>query len=400
MPYPFAPVQIGLERCLEQPSPALLNARFGLLMNQASVDASFRYACDLLAARFPGRLAALFSPQHGLWCEQQANMIESPDAVYGPLGIPIYSLYSQTRQPTPAMLAQIDCLVIDLQDVGTRVYTFAWTIQNCLRACAAAKIPVVLLDRPNPLGGAIAEGPLLDAEYRSFVGGIEIPLRHGLTLGELALLMNAEDSIGADLSVVRMDGWRRSMCFDDSGRTWVAPSPNMPRVSTAVVYPGQVLLEGTNLSEGRGTTLPFEVVGAPFIDPQTLARDVAAASLPGVAIRPVRFVPTFDKWQGQPCGGLAIHAIDSAAVRSVELTLSILKAVIENWPEHFQWLPPPYEYEHQKMPIDILFGSPRLREAASAWASGRAVATIRELCHFDEQAWWQRVKPFLLYESD
>src|SRR5262245_4562758 len=285
-------VQTGLVRCLDSPPEILRCRRLGLLMNQASVDSRLRYACDLLAERFPGQLAALFSPQHGLWCEEQANMIESPHARYAPLDLPVYSLYSQTRQPTHEMLRGLDCLVIDLQDVGTRVYTFAWTIQNCLIASAAAKIPVVVLDRPNPLGGLVSEGPLLEAGYRSFVGGATIPLRHGLTLGELARLMNAEQQIGAQLEVVPMSGWRRDMLFGDTARAWVAPSPNMPRVTTTLHYPGQVLLEGTNLSEGRGTTQPFELVGAPFIDPGALAGELALRELPGLAIRPIRFVPT------------------------------------------------------------------------------------------------------------
>src|SRR5262245_11807688 len=290
-----ASVQIGLERCLVQPPAILRRGRFGLLMNQASVSVTFQYACDLLAERFPGQLAAIFSPQHGLWGEQQANMIESPHGWYEPLGVPVYSLYSETRRPTSQMLQGLDCLVIDLQDVGTRVYTFIWTVQQCLISCAAAKVPVVVLDRPNPLGGEVAEGPLLEAGYESFVGGASIPLRHGLTVGEVARLVNQEQQIGAELIVVPMEGWRRSMPFDDSGRAWVAPSPNMPRVTTALLYPGQVLLEGTNLSEGRGTTLPFEVVGAPFIDPQRLCDELKSAELPGLAIRPIRFVPTFDK---------------------------------------------------------------------------------------------------------
>ncbi len=297
--------QTGLEHCLADPPSSLRNARFGLLMNQASVDSSFRYACDLLAAKFPGQLAAIFSPQHGLWCEEQANMVESGHSRYEPLDLPIYSLYSETRQPTAEMLRGLDCFVIDLQDVGTRVYTFAWTIQNCLKACAAAKIPVVILDRPNPIGGTVAEGPLLNADYESFVGGATIPLRHGLTLGELANLLNTEQQIGANLEVVPMTGWSRAMHYDETGRTWVPPSPNMQCTTTATLYPGQVLLEGTNLSEGRGTTIPFEVIGAPFVNPHELAKSLNSAELPGLAIRPLRFVPTFDKFQGQRCGGIA-----------------------------------------------------------------------------------------------
>jgi uncharacterized protein YbbC (DUF1343 family) len=407
-------VEIGLERCLQSPPELLRGARFGLLMNQASVDRSFRYACDALAEEFAGQLAATFSPQHGLWCEQQANMIESPHARYEPLDLAVYSLYSETRQPTAEMLRGLDCLVIDLQDVGTRVYTFAWTMLNCLRACAAAGVAVVILDRPNPIGGFIAEGPLLIAGYESFVGGATIPLRHGLTLGELARLFNAEQKIGATLEVVPMTGWRREMLFGDTGRAWLAPSPNMPRVETALLYPGQVLLEGTNVSEGRGTTTPFEVVGAPFIDPFALADELDHHELPGLAIRPIRFVPTFDKWHGQRCGGVALHIVDPLAVRSVTATLQILAAVQRLYPQQFAWLPPPYEYEHEKMPIDILFGSSRLREAlhkpeaparggslsdaqSLACASGLYDVTIKELARLDEAAWWRRVQPYLLY---
>jgi uncharacterized protein YbbC (DUF1343 family) len=389
------PVQIGLERCLQEPPPSLRDSRFGLLMNQASVDCSFRYACDVLATRFPGQLVAIFSPQHGLWCEEQANMVESPHGRYEPLGLPVYSLYSQTRRPTAEMLKGLDCFVIDLQDVGTRVYTFAWTIHQCLLACAAASIPVVILDRPNPLGGAI-EGPLLESGFDSFVGGASIPLRHGLTIGELARLMNEEQKIGAVLEIVPMTSWRRSMLFDDTGRSWVPPSPNMPRVTTALLYPGQVLFEGTNLSEGRGTTIPFEVVGAPFIDPHELARELASDDPPGLAVRPIRFVPTFDKWQGQRCGGIALHFTDPQAVRSVTATLRILAAVNNLWPDDFAWLPPPYEYEQEKMPIDILFGSSRLREALMS-ESAASDATITELARLDETAWRRRVQPYLLY---
>jgi uncharacterized protein YbbC (DUF1343 family) len=257
-------------------------------------------------------------------------------------------------------------------------------------------VRVVVLDRPNPLGGKVAEGPLLEAGYESFVGGAAIPLRHGLTIGEVALWLNREQQIGAELDVVPMAGWRREMLFDRTGRTWVLPSPNMPRVSTALLYPGQVLLEGTNLSEGRGTTTPFEVVGAPFIDPHRLVAELQRAELPGLALRPIRFVPTFDKWRGKSCGGVALHIVDPGAVRSVAMTLQILAAVKRLWPQDFAWLPPPYEYEREKMPIDILFGSPRLRERMSENAV--ADATIKELAAVGEAAWWRRVQPILLYD--
>ena len=389
-------VQFGLERCLDEPPDVLRSACFGLLMNQASVDSHLRYACDVLALAFPGQLKAIFSPQHGLWGEEQANMIESAHGRYEPLGLPVYSLYSETRRPTAEMLRDLDCLVIDLQDVGTRVYTFVWTVQQCLIACAAAGVKVVILDRPNPLGGQIVEGPMLDPEYESFVGGWLIPLRHGLTLGELALLINREQQIGARVEVVRMEGWRREMFWAGTRRPWVWPSPNMPRVETTLLYPGQVLLEGTNLSEGRGTTLPFEVTGAPWIDPQELLQEVEKFDHPGLTLRPIRFVPTFDKWRGQRCGGVAFHVVQAPAVRSVATTLALLASVSKLYPRGLAWLPPPYEYEHVKPPIDILFGSPKLRERLVE-TNPIAPNEIRDLTAFDEADWQQRTASCRLY---
>lgn len=384
---------------MQRPPAALARgARCGLVLNQASVDAELRLACDVLAARFPGQLQALFSPQHGLWGEEQANMIPSPHGHYPPLDLPVYSLYGETRDPAPAMLQGLDLLLVDLQDVGTRVYTFVWTLRRCLIACARVGLPLVVLDRPNPLGGRVAEGPLLESGYESFVGEASLPLRHGLTLGELALLLNREQQLGAELTVVPMAGWRRSMDWAATGRVWVPPSPNMPRPGTAQLYPGMVLLEGTNLSEGRGTTTPFALVGAPYVDPWQLHGELSAVSPPGVRLRPTRFVPTFDKWAGQRCGGLAVHLVEPAAVRSVRLMLQVLAAVVRRWPEAFAWLPPPYEYEYVKLPIDILYGSPRLREVL-ACRPAPDDPIIAELASLDEAAWWRRVQPYLLYPA-
>jgi len=388
-------VHIGLEVLLDEPLSILNGARCGLLMNQASVDFRLRYACDLLAATLPGQLAALFSPQHGLWCEEQDNMIETQHGSYRPLGIPVYSLYSETRRPTAEMLQDLDCLMVDLQDVGTRVYTFVWTVSHCLEACAEAGIPVVVLDRPNPLGGDVCEGPLLDDAYSSFVGRAAIPMRHGLTLGELALLANDELGIGAELHVVPMRGWRRGMPYPETGRLWLSTSPNMPRLETALVYPGQVLIEGTELSEGRGTTVPFEVVGAPYIDPDMLSESLASYSTPGITIRPVRFRPTFSKWADASCGGVAVHIADPAAVRSYAATLAILACVRSLYPEDFAWLPPPYEYESVRMPIDILSGDSRLRDAIDA--DRTSPAQIQRLVEFDVDGWLQRASQFRLY---
>lgn len=356
-------VTIGLEHSVDQPPDVLEQGRFGLLMNQASLDRQFRYAHELLAARFPRQLAAIFAPQHGLFSQQQANMIESPHGFEDRLRIPIYSLYSQTRRPAPDMLRGLDAFVVDLQDVGTRVYTFAWTVSYCLEACAQAGIPLIVLDRPNPLGGEVIEGPLLDPAFVSFVGRAAIPMRHGLALGELTTWLNTHLKIRCEVQVVPMLGWRREMLFAQTGRSWVCPSPNLPRLEGVLLYPGCVLLEGTNLSEGRGTTTPFEVLGAPFIDPRRLSDALSKIPLPGLAIRPLRFMPTFDKWQGVSCGGVYLHVTDPTAVRSYRAIAAILATIARLWPEHFRWLPPPYEYETEKPPIDIITGSSRLREA-------------------------------------
>jgi uncharacterized protein YbbC (DUF1343 family) len=384
-------LRIGLERLLSDSSSLLERRRFAVVMNRASVNEDVRLACDLLAEKFPGQLRSLLSPQHGLWCEQQANMIETAHGRHDRLGVPVYSLYSHTRRPTDEMLAGIDCLVIDLQDAGTRVYTFIWTMLYCLQECAARRIPVIVLDRPNPVGGEIAEGPLLNLAFRSFVGEAQIPMRHGLTIGELAGFFNRRCGLNAELVVVPMEGWRRDQYFDDTGRLWVPPSPNMQAVQTAVVYPGQVLLEGTNLSEGRGTTLPFEVIGKPFIEPGEFSEQLQSLKLAGVQFLPIRFTPTFDKWAGQSCGGVSIHVTDRAVFRSYEMTVRILKLCRENYPDHFLLNPPPYEYERSRMPIDIISGSSLLRECLAENGDIDAAITL------DCEAWDQERKEFLLY---
>jgi uncharacterized protein YbbC (DUF1343 family) len=394
----MADAVIGLENCLASPPKVLSRAtRFGLLLNQASVNKEFEYASDLLARRFPGKLAALFSPQHGLWSEQQANMIETGHGRDENLGVPIHSLYSETRKPTPAMLKGLECLVVDLQDVGTRIYTFAWTMMACMEACATAGIPVVILDRPNPLGGTSFEGPLLDLHYASFVGRSAIPMRHGLTMGELARFLNDKHKIGADLHVVKMTGWERRMLWPQTGRTWVLPSPNLPRWEGCLVYPGQVLLEGTNLSEGRGTTTPFEGFGAPFITPRKLLGTLKPFNLAGLRLRPIRFTPTFDKWQGKSCGGLYLHVTDSKAFRPLYTTVALLTAIRRIWPKEFAWREPPYEYEHVKKPIDILFGNCTFREALDRDAI-KTPADLEELVRADTAGWKEETTDCRLYE--
>lgn len=390
-------ISFGLEACLADPPPVLRPARFGLLMNQASVGRRFRYSCDLLAEAFPGRLRAIFSPQHGLWGEQQANMVASPHGTFPALGVPVYSLYGETRKPTPEMLDGLECFVVDLQDVGCRVYTFIWTVSLCLEACAEAGVPVVILDRPNPLGGETVEGPPLEPAFASFVGRAAIPMRHGLTIGELARQVNEELNIGAELHVVPMTGWRRSMLWPETGRTWISPSPNLPRFESVLVYPGQVLLEGTSLSEGRGTTTPFEVCGAPFVDPARWLEALAGFEPPGVTFRPVRFVPTFDKWAGESCGGLILHVRDPRAFRPYRTTLALIASARRLWPGEFRWLDPPYEYETEKPPIDIISGSDRLRTAIDAGEMS-STRDLSRFLDFDEAAWRKRIRQQLIHE--
>lgn len=389
-----SPVRIGLEVACEQPPDALCTSRrFGLLSNQSSVDANFRHAADVLHHKFAGKLAALFGPQHGLWSTEQDNMIETGHAVHPRLALPVHSLYSDTRRPTQGMLDKLDALVVDLQDVGTRVYTYIWTLTHCLEACAQQGIPLVVLDRPNPLGGERAEGQLLDLDYRSFVGRAAIPMRHGLSLGELARFCNDHMGLGAHVHVVPMHGWRRSMLWNDTGRAWVPPSPNLPRFEGALVYPGQVLLEGTNLSEGRGTTTPFELCGAPFVDPWQLQTLLSTQGLQGCVLRPLQFEPTFQKWQGKTCGGLFVHVTDAAKFAPYRTTLALLRAVHQLWPRQFAWLQPPYEYEAEKMPIDILAGGPAVRE----FVEGRMPSASLDALATAPSDWWQRVRRFLLY---
>jgi uncharacterized protein YbbC (DUF1343 family) len=390
-------VTMGLENCLESPPKVLRDAaRFGLLANQASVNAHFEYASTLLTRRFPGTLAALFTPQHGFWGEQQENMIETGHGRDATLGVPVFSLYSETRKPTPEMLHGLECLVVDLQDVGTRIYTFAWTMMACLESCAAARIPVVVLDRPNPLGGVDVEGPLLDLHYASFVGRSAIPLRHGLTMGELAHWLNAQHKIGVDLRVVKLSGWSRHMLWPETRRTWVPTSPNLPRWEGCLVYPGQVLLEGTNVSEGRGTTTPFEVFGAPFVSPVKLLAGLAQFKLTGLRLRPARFLPTFHKWRDQSCGGLYLHVTEPRTFQPMRTTLAFISTIRRLWPSEFAWRDPPYEYETVKRPIDILFGNCRFREAVDR-GEVKSPADLDELLFLDKAAWRRQIAEHLLY---
>jgi uncharacterized protein YbbC (DUF1343 family) len=388
------PVRLGLERLLDGPDRKLIKGqRIGLVCNPASVDSRLIHVSDRLAAG-DWTLTALFGPQHGFRSDLQENMIESPHAHDARRRVPVHSLYSETREPTAEMLADVDVLVIDLQDVGTRIYTYIYTMANCLRAARRHGIRVVVCDRPNPINGDVIEGATLDPEYESFVGQFAIPMRHGLTIGEAARVFNDHFGIHAAVDVVPMDGWSRAMYYDATGLPWVLPSPNIPTLDTAIVYPGAVLFEGTLLSEGRGTTRPFELIGAPWIDGERFAEALNARRLPGVYFRPAFFEPTFHKHAKVLCGGCQIHVTDREAFEPMRVAVEMLAEFRREAPSEKLWRDPPYEYEHVKPPIDILYGSDRLRTGIDA---GEDPASIVKDWRRDEEAFRELRRTFLLY---
>lgn len=375
----------GLENLLASPPTWMAKHRLGLLCNQASVDGRFRHARHLIARRFPGALKALFSPQHGFFGEKQDNMVESDHMRDPDTGVPAFSLYGETRIPSEAMLASIDTLLVDLQDAGTRVYTFIYTLSLCMEAAGRYGKKVVILDRPNPVGGVLTEGNCLAPDCTSFVGRYPIPMRHGLTIGELGQLFNDRFGIGCDMVVVPMSGWRRSMLFRQTGLPWVAPSPNLPTPDSALVYPGQVLWEGTTVSEGRGTTQPFELFGAPWIEPRSVLRQIGGAPPDGIVLRPAVFEPTANKWAGRQCRGFQLHVLDPSAYRPYLTTLRLIRALLGESPNGFQWKPPPYEYEYEKMPFDLIAGDRKIRQQLEALCDPMEMARgwQEELDRFD-----------------
>jgi len=354
-------VATGLDVFRDEHWKKLKGSRLGLLSNQASVDGQLKPAKEVISGLLSGQLKALFGPQHGYWGIDQENMIETDHSHDRDLDIPIFSLYSETREPLPEMLDLIDVLIIDLQDVGTRVYTFPSTLLSCLMAASKLGKKVIVLDRPNPLGGEMVEGNLLKPELHSFVGPFPLPMRHGLTMGEMAKIFDRHFNIAADLEIVPMKGWNRHMIWQDTGLNWLMPSPNMPLPVTAQVYPGQVIWEGTNLSEGRGTCRPFEIFGAPFLDTGLITQSLPAEARAGCLLQEVLFRPTFHKWEGEICRGFMIHILDHRLYRPYFSALVLLKAILELHKEQFAWKKPPYEYEYDRMPIDLILGDSSLR---------------------------------------
>jgi len=385
----------GLEILLAEGDRRLKNRRAGVIANPSSVGRSFEHIVDLLHSLCKGRLAAVFGPQHGARGETQDNMIEWEDYRDARTGLPVYSLYGKTRKPSADALKDLDALIFDVPDVGSRYYTFIYTMALAMEACRENEKTMIVLDRPNPINGVDIDGPVLDPEFRSFVGLFPLPIRHAMTVGELAQYFNRACGIGCQLEVVKMERWARPMFFDETGIPWVMPSPNMPTLDTALVYPGMCLFEGTNVSEGRGTTRPFELNGAPWVNPGDLIHLLDCHHLPGVIFRPAFYIPTFHKWAGQMVGGVQIHVTDRTVFKPFLTGLALLMAYRELGGDRFQWKAPPYEYEYEKLPFDILCGTDRIRRQIEA---GESLQSIENGWLAETDAWKAVRQEFLLYE--
>jgi uncharacterized protein YbbC (DUF1343 family) len=391
------PLQLGIERIDADPKLRSGWGRVGLLCNQASVTRSFEHSLSVLQRAVGNDLKALFGPQHGIEATLQDNMIESPHGTDPSAKIPVYSLYSETREPTAEMLKSVDTIVIDLQITGCRVYTFKYTMAACLRAAKKLGKKVVILDRPNPMGGVVVEGRVLEMDAKSFVGEFAMPMRHGLTMGEAARFFNA--NIKADLTVIKMENWNANSMWHELGRHWVITSPNVPTIDSIYVYPATVLMEGTNISEGRGTALPFQFIGAPYIrDSREVTKKVLeyAGNDGGVYLRPTSFQPTFQKWAGKVCNGFQIHVMDPYRLRLLDLGTAIVRAFWEFGGKEFAWKQPPYEYDYVNNPINLIMGTMQAEQQFTA-------------ARFDvHDTFWKRglveytdqVQPFLLYPRE
>lgn len=387
-------ITLGIEVLLEDRARLLGGARVGLICNPATVDHRFRHAADLFRAHSDINLTALYGPQHGVRGETQDNMIEWEGFRDPRTGVMAYSLYGEVRKPIAEMLEDVDVLVFDLQDVGTRVYTFIYTMALAMEAARELGKRFIVLDRPNPVGGLAVEGNILESGHASFVGMYPILMRHGMTAAELARMFNKEFKIGCDLEVVPMQGYRRDFWFDDTDAPWVIPSPNMPTVETATVYPGAVFVEGTRISEGRGTTRPFEINGAPYADGYELAGHLIRLQLPGVHFRPHSFIPTFQKHAGELCHGVQIHVLDRAAFNPVITGIALIKAFHDLYPDDFEWQSPPYEYVYDRLPFDVIAGTTKLREQIEG---GVSIEEIAASWAAGEKDFAERRKPYLLY---
>lgn len=375
MKKPIHPIKLGVERLLDEKIALLSGVRVGLVCNQASVDHSLRHVADLFHEAPGIDLTALFGPQHGIRGDLQDNMIETDHATDRKTGLPIYSLYSETREPTEQMLKDVDVIVVDLQDVGTRIYTFNYTMANCMRAARKFGKKVIVCDRPDPINGKQIEGAVLDPACASFVGQFPIATRPGMTICELGRMFNDAFGLGCDFDYVTMSGWSRELWYDETDAPWVFPSPNIPTLDSATVFPGCVHLEGTQMSEGRGTTKPFELVGAPYIDPDEFADALNGLRLAGVYFRSCVFVPTFQKHGGEACGGVQIHVTNREDFEPAITGIAVVKTAFDLYRDDFRWKDPPYEYEFDRNPFDLIAGRVEVREAIER---GDTLASIKD----------------------
>lgn len=387
-------IKLGLDKVLESQDSALTNLRVGLICNPASVNFEFRHAADLFFENKNINLTALFGPQHGIRGDVQYNMVETAHTTDHLTGLPVYSLYSETRQPTEEMVSGVDALVFDLQDVGCRVYTFIYTMANSMKACAEFGKKMIILDRPNPIGGIGVEGNTLEVGHESFVGQFPIPMRHGLTVGELAQLFNKEFNINCDLEIVTMDNWAREDFYDETDAPWVMPSPNMPTIETTVVFPATVFIEGMEVSEGRGTTRPFEIVGAPYIDGKKWAGILKSLELPGVIFRPIHFLPTFQEFAQQECEGVFLHVTDRVIFEPVITGLAMVKTIYDLYQDDFLWRTTAYEYEYDRNPFDVIAGTTKIREMIE---NGKSVEEIKLSWQTDVDKFNRIREKYLLY---
>ncbi|MFC7392871.1 exo-beta-N-acetylmuramidase NamZ domain-containing protein [Scopulibacillus cellulosilyticus] len=390
-PHHHRDIQLGIDRLLNEKKDLLKGKRVGLITNPTGVNQKLESDVDLLFHDPDIKLVALYGPEHGVRGSAQAG--EQVDKyIDEETGLPVYSLYGDTKKPTPEMLKNVDALVFDIQDVGTRYYTYISTMAYAMQAAHENHIPFIVLDRPNPIGGTHVEGPVLDPKYASFVGLYPIPIRHGMTVGELAGYLNKEYHINADLTVVKMKGWKREMSYSDTNLSWVMPSPNMPAEDTALVYPGTGLLEGTNISEGRGTTRPFELMGAPFINGLKLAQHLNDLHLPGVIFRDASFTPTFSKYSGQLVHGVQIHVIDKQTYEPVITGLSIIKTIHDMYPDKFQFSA---EDKNGISQFDRLVGNGWIRKDINA---GVSIQSMEKKWQPASKQFEKKRKKYLLYK--
>ena len=386
-------VTTGLDNYHRQLHPLLKNKKVAVLCHASSISSEYTHITDLVFGSESTMLSAIFGPQHGLFGQTQDNMIEWEGYQDPKYGVPVYSLYGNTRKPTDSMLADSEVFLVDMQDIGARPYTYVWTLKNCMEACAVNGIPVIVIDRPNPLGGIKRDGAVLERHFYTFVGGASIPLCHGMTIGELAIWINDKEDINCRLNVIKMTGWEREMTWEHTGLPWVLPSPNMPSVNTAKVYPGMVLTEALNISEGRGTTLPFELSGAPFLDINLIINELKNMKVPGCVFREHNFIPAFHKFQDEYCRGLQIHITDYSLYEPVYTAACIFRK-INDISGKLEFNDPPYEYEELNLPFDILAGDSRLRNAIT---DNGLLNQERERWRSDINIFNKEVEEYLLY---